>query len=61
MFSGGLTPIFFAFSGPFKYLDLHGAKPVVDGMLKYQQWYGDEFEPCQLLKDHANSNKKFHN
>lgn len=47
--------------GPFKYLDLHGARPLVDRMLKYQQWYGDEFQPCQLLLDHANdSSKKFH-
>lgn len=47
--------------GPFRYLDLHGARQLVDRMLKFQQWYGDEFKPCQLLLDHANdSNKKFH-
>lgn len=46
--------------GPFKYLDLHGAKPLVERMLRYQQWYGDEFQPCQLLLDHAkDSSKKF--
>lgn len=53
--------IWFFFSGPFRYLDLHGARPLVDKMLKYQQWYGDEFKPCQLLLDHANdASKKFH-
>ena len=48
-------------SGPFKYIDLHGARQLVDRMLKYQQWYGNEFQPCQLLMDHANDpSKKFH-
>ncbi|XP_060557413.1 trifunctional enzyme subunit alpha, mitochondrial-like [Ruditapes philippinarum] len=47
--------------GPFRYIDLHGARQLVDRMLKFQQWYGDEFKPCQLLLDHANdSSKKFH-
>ncbi|GFR94904.1 fatty acid oxidation complex subunit alpha [Elysia marginata] len=47
--------------GPFRYLDLHGAKPLVDRMMKYRDLYGEEFEPCQLLKDHANDpSKKFH-
>ncbi|KAK3738391.1 hypothetical protein RRG08_037028 [Elysia crispata] len=47
--------------GPFRYLDLHGAKPLVDRMMKYRDLYGEEFEPCQLLKDHASDpSKKFH-
>ncbi|XP_005110023.1 trifunctional enzyme subunit alpha, mitochondrial [Aplysia californica] len=47
--------------GPFRYIDLHGAKPLVDRMLKYRDVYGIAFEPCQLLKDHANDpSKKFH-
>ncbi|XP_013070418.2 trifunctional enzyme subunit alpha, mitochondrial-like [Biomphalaria glabrata] len=47
--------------GPFRYLDIHGAKPVVERMLKYRDLFGAQFEPCQLLKDHANdSSKKFH-
>uniref|UniRef100_A0A0B7B943 Trifunctional enzyme subunit alpha, mitochondrial n=1 Tax=Arion vulgaris TaxID=1028688 RepID=A0A0B7B943_9EUPU len=47
--------------GPFRYIDLHGAKPLVDRMLKYRDIYGIAFEPCQLLQDHAkDSSKKFH-
>ncbi|XP_053394852.1 trifunctional enzyme subunit alpha, mitochondrial-like isoform X2 [Mercenaria mercenaria] len=47
--------------GPFRYIDLHGARQLVDRMLKFQQWYGEEFQPCQLLLDHANDpSKKFH-
>ncbi|XP_071117488.1 trifunctional enzyme subunit alpha, mitochondrial-like [Haliotis cracherodii] len=47
--------------GPFRYMDLHGAKPLVDRMLKYRDLYGVQFQPCQLLLDHANDpSKKFH-
>ncbi|GFN81355.1 fatty acid oxidation complex subunit alpha [Plakobranchus ocellatus] len=47
--------------GPFRYLDLHGAKPLVDRMLRYRDLYGDEFTPCQLLMDHAKDpSKRFH-
>ncbi|KAL8581460.1 hypothetical protein ACOMHN_004345 [Nucella lapillus] len=47
--------------GPFRYLDLHGAGPLVSRMERYQGLYGVEFQPCQLLMDHAkDSSKKFH-
>ncbi|KAL4237045.1 hypothetical protein ACF0H5_005429 [Mactra antiquata] len=47
--------------GPFRYIDLHGAQQLVDRMLKFKQWYGEEFTPCQLLLDHAKDpSKKFH-
>ena len=47
--------------GPFRYIDLHGAKQLVDRMKKYHDWYGVAFEPCQLLLDHAKDpSKKFH-
>ncbi|XP_050403951.2 trifunctional enzyme subunit alpha, mitochondrial isoform X1 [Patella vulgata] len=47
--------------GPFRYIDLHGAKNLVDRMMKYQDIYGVQFKPCQLLLDHANdASKKFH-
>ncbi|OWF52016.1 Trifunctional enzyme subunit alpha, mitochondrial [Mizuhopecten yessoensis] len=47
--------------GPFRYLDLHGAKQLVEKMERYQQNYGEPFAPCQLLLDHAKDpSKRFH-
>lgn len=47
--------------GPFRYIDLHGAGQLVDRMRRYEQIYGEQFTPCQLLLDHAkDSSKKFH-
>jgi len=58
VFGLGFPPFF---GGPFRYLDLHGAAPLVERMQKYQSWYGDEFKPCKMLLDHAkDSSKKFY-
>ncbi|KAJ8600293.1 hypothetical protein CTAYLR_000697 [Chrysophaeum taylorii] len=46
--------------GPFRMLDTVGAKFYVDKMLRLADKYGDRFQPCQLLKDHANANTKFY-
>lgn len=47
--------------GPFRYVDIHGAKQLVDTMEQYKAHYGISFTPCQLLLDHANdSSKRFH-
>jgi len=47
--------------GPFRYLDLHGARPLVRRMEEFQKHYGKAFEPCELLQDHAdNIGKRFH-
>jgi len=46
--------------GPFRYLDQFGVDKYVDLMNKFADKYGPQFEPCQLLKDHAASRKKFH-
>ncbi|GAB1605375.1 hydroxyacyl-coenzyme A dehydrogenase, mitochondrial-like [Argonauta hians] len=47
--------------GPFRYVDLHGAKQLVDRMSVFESLYGEHFTPCQLLKDHAkDSSKLFH-
>ncbi len=46
--------------GPFRMLDIHGVSKFVDRMYRYRDAMGPQFEPCQLLKDHAKENKKFH-
>lgn len=47
--------------GPFRMLDNVGAQFYVDKMNKLADKYeSDRFAPCQLLKDKANSGKKFH-
>lgn len=47
--------------GPFRFVDHFGAAKIHDIMCDLQQSYGPQFEPCQLLKDHAkDSSKKFH-
>lgn len=47
--------------GPFRYVDTFGADRIVSYMEKYRTYYGDQFEPCQLLLDHARDrSKKFH-
>nr|UXL88870.1 mitochondrial trifunctional protein subunit alpha isoform 3 [Potamotrygon motoro] len=49
------------FGGPFKFIDSYGASTLVDKMLKYENVYGAEFTPCQLLQDYAkDKSKKFH-
>jgi enoyl-CoA hydratase/long-chain 3-hydroxyacyl-CoA dehydrogenase len=46
--------------GPFRYLDQVGVAKYVDRMNFLADKYGPQFEPCDLLKDHAATNKKFH-
>jgi enoyl-CoA hydratase/long-chain 3-hydroxyacyl-CoA dehydrogenase len=46
--------------GPFCYVDSVGAGKFVDVMNGFVDKYGPQFEPCQLLKDYAHGNKKFH-
>lgn len=47
--------------GPFRYVDTFGADRLVGFLEKYRKYYGDQFEPCQLLLDHAKDRtKKFH-
>eukprot|EP00580_Thalassiosira_gravida_P018729 CAMPEP_0201669872 /NCGR_PEP_ID=MMETSP0494-20130426/25060_1 /ASSEMBLY_ACC=CAM_ASM_000839 /TAXON_ID=420259 /ORGANISM="Thalassiosira gravida, Strain GMp14c1" /LENGTH=819 /DNA_ID=CAMNT_0048150747 /DNA_START=140 /DNA_END=2599 /DNA_ORIENTATION=+ len=46
--------------GPFRYLDSVGVSSYVDRMNGFADTLGEQFEPCQLLKDYAASGKKFH-
>lgn len=46
--------------GPFCYLDSIGISSYVDRMNGFADTLGEQFEPCQLLKDYAASGKKFH-
>lgn len=46
--------------GPFRYLDQVGVASYVDMMNSFADKYGPQFEPCQLLKDYAATDKKFH-
>jgi len=47
--------------GPFRYLDQIGVNSYVDMMNSFAEKYGPQFEPCQLLKDYAATDKKFYN
>lgn len=47
--------------GPFRYVDTFGADKLVSFMEKFRKFYGDQFEPCQLLLDHSRDRtKRFH-
>eukprot|EP01031_Cornospumella_fuschlensis_P050466 gene50466-61743_t len=46
--------------GPFRMLDIKGVTQFVDRMYRYRDAKGAQFEPAQVLKDHAKDNKKFH-
>lgn len=57
VFGTGFAPFT---GGPFRYLDNYGIDKYVGMMEDFATKYGAQFEPCQLLKDHAASGKKFH-
>jgi enoyl-CoA hydratase/long-chain 3-hydroxyacyl-CoA dehydrogenase len=57
VFGTGFSPFR---GGPFRYLDQVGVSSYVDMMNGFADKYGPQFEPCQLLKDYAATNRKFH-
>jgi enoyl-CoA hydratase/long-chain 3-hydroxyacyl-CoA dehydrogenase len=57
VFGMGFPPFL---GGPFRMLDHFGIEKYCSMMQKFADKYGPQFEPCQLMKDMATSNKKFH-
>ncbi|XP_031437317.1 hydroxyacyl-CoA dehydrogenase trifunctional multienzyme complex subunit alpha a [Clupea harengus] len=47
--------------GPFRFVDSFGADKLVQKMRRYEEVYGIQFTPCQMLLDHAkDASKRFH-
>lgn len=47
--------------GPFRFVDSYGADKLIQKMKRFEEVYGNQFSPCQLLLDHAkNTSKRFH-
>mmetsp|Transcript_4147 Transcript_4147/g.11582 ORF Transcript_4147/g.11582 Transcript_4147/m.11582 type:complete len:744 (+) Transcript_4147:2-2233(+) len=58
VFGLGFPP--FLGGGPFRFVDSYGADKLVDKMSSLRDSHGVQFDPCDLLKDHAKSGQKFY-
>uniref|UniRef100_A0A3P8S900 enoyl-CoA hydratase n=1 Tax=Amphiprion percula TaxID=161767 RepID=A0A3P8S900_AMPPE len=59
VFGYGFPP---SHGGPFRFIDTFGAERLVSTMRRYEDVYGNQFTPCQLLLDHAKDHsRKFYN
>jgi 3-hydroxyacyl-CoA dehydrogenase/enoyl-CoA hydratase/3-hydroxybutyryl-CoA epimerase len=45
--------------GPFWWIDARGAASIVERLDAFAKRHGDRFEPAQILRDHAEAEKKF--
>jgi 3-hydroxyacyl-CoA dehydrogenase/enoyl-CoA hydratase/3-hydroxybutyryl-CoA epimerase len=46
--------------GPFRYVDQLGASEIVKRLEALEGQHGPRFTPADILKEHADSNTKFH-
>uniref|UniRef100_A0AAQ5Y627 Trifunctional enzyme subunit alpha, mitochondrial n=1 Tax=Amphiprion ocellaris TaxID=80972 RepID=A0AAQ5Y627_AMPOC len=55
VFGYGFPP---SHGGPFRFIDTFGAERLVSTMRRYEDVYGNQFTPCQLLLDHAKDHSR---
>jgi len=46
--------------GPFRFIDTYGAQKFASKLTKYTELYGTQFQPANLLLEHAKNGTKFH-
>uniref|UniRef100_A0A3Q0SZP5 Hydroxyacyl-CoA dehydrogenase trifunctional multienzyme complex subunit alpha a n=1 Tax=Amphilophus citrinellus TaxID=61819 RepID=A0A3Q0SZP5_AMPCI len=55
VFGYGFPPVH---GGPFRFVDTFGAERLVSLMKRFEDVYGNQFTPCQLLLDHVKDHSK---
>lgn len=46
--------------GPFRFVDSYGPQKLLNDIMRFRDTYGNHFQPCDMLKQYAQQNKKFH-